>query len=270
MANAQNHYIIWIVPKDSSALPINNTITGNAELNKLFKDFQIEKYYYLDEVNFGSGKKSVYEIHLKKEYAHWGNSLLARLRYINLFEFICCPSSYYNAQPYSLILLESIDPTALPCSATRSCNDELNAILDKHNVIAYERAFPYSQNEFLLRIIMIAYSTPNPLGLYNDLNSLSHLLKNAYIQCSDGPFPVSVNFEEPPSIVIYPNPVQDVVTISGINSQSITLYDAQGRMLLTKTNNFNKINMRHLSHGLYFLKIITDTGTVYVEKLIKQ
>jgi hypothetical protein len=259
-----------VVPKDPSALPINNTVTGNAELNKLFNDYHIEKYYYLDEVDLGSGKESVYEIHFKKEYAHWGNSFMVRLEHLKLFRIICFPCTYFNVQPFSQIWLESIDPATMPCSATRSCNDELNAILDRHNVIAYKQLFPYSQNEFLLRIISITYSTQNPSSLFNDLYPLNHLMKNVFILCESGPFPASVNFEEPTSIIIYPNPVQDVATISGINSQSIVLYDAQGRMILTKTDNFNKIDMRHLSQGFYFLKIITDTGAVYVEKLIKQ
>ena len=70
--------------------------------------------------------------------------------------------------------------------------------------------------------------------------------------------------------VVGPNPVQDYVAISGIYPQKITLYDTQGRILLTKTDSFNKIDMSHLSKGLYFLHIISDKGTVYVEKLIKQ
>ena len=82
--------ILWVVPSDPSALPINNTITGNAELNKLFKDFHVTTYYFLDSLAlaFPEKIKPVYEIRLKEEYADLEVDLINELHLVkNLTQF---------------------------------------------------------------------------------------------------------------------------------------------------------------------------------------
>ena len=271
-ANAQNPYRIWVSPKDSSALPINNTVTGNAELNKIFEDYHIEKYNFLDILDLGYDEKTaIYEIHLKKEYAHWGNSLTARLNYLKVFDLICTPCLNYGGQCASLIHFEAIDNSLLPCSPTRSCNDKMNAILARHNVLSYEQSFPYSQS--LSEVITISYYADNPINLYNDLLSLNDLLQYLFLDCDYNAnlFILSTTeFETMSSVVVSPNPVQDYMSISGVDPQWITLYDAIGRIVFTQTNCLDKIDMSYFPKGLYLLHIISDKGIVYTKKLIKQ
>ncbi|MDR2972418.1 MAG: hypothetical protein LBU83_10905, partial [Bacteroidales bacterium] len=61
--------VLWVVPIDPSVLPINNTITGNDELNKVFEEFHVEKYYFLDSLYLNCSyikPGPVYEIQLEK------------------------------------------------------------------------------------------------------------------------------------------------------------------------------------------------------------
>lgn len=75
-------------------------------------------------------------------------------------------------------------------------------------------------------------------------------------------------------LVIYPNPVQDVVKISTNNASinAITLSDVNGRTIKTSNfNNFNEVELSvsELNSGIYFLNINTEKGFV-VKKLIKE
>ena len=88
------------------------------------------------------------------------------------------------------------------------------------------------------------------------------------ISISDGTQSVSPYHAEKYSIA--PNPVRDFATISGISPQQLTLYDCQGKVILTQNNHSNVIDMSQLPQGLYFLHIISDIGTVCIQKLIKQ
>ena len=88
------------------------------------------------------------------------------------------------------------------------------------------------------------------------------------ITISDGELSVSPYSTE--SYAIAPNPVRDVATISGIFPKQLTLYDFQGEVVLTQNNHSNSIDMSQLPLGIYLLHIISDTGTVFVQKLIKQ
>lgn len=80
-------------------------------------------------------------------------------------------------------------------------------------------------------------------------------------------------FEKDLSVVLYPNPVVNVVKVTADNTiRSIELYDVQGRLLQTDiVNNATAAEISLLSRasGLYFVKVITEKG-IKVEKLVKQ
>ena len=58
------------------------------------------------------------------------------------------------------------------------------------------------------------------------------------------------------SILLFPNPANDVLTLSNVNKiQKITVLDASGRVIETLPNVTSQIQVKHLSSGLYFLKI---------------
>ena len=76
----------------------------------------------------------------------------------------------------------------------------------------------------------------------------------------------TVGFEEQISyLAIYPNPVNDVLTIDG-NYTSATIYDVFGKVVLT-TDYQNTINVSALSNGIYFININTNNA-ITVKKII--
>lgn len=75
-------------------------------------------------------------------------------------------------------------------------------------------------------------------------------------------------------ITIYPNPTNDMFNVSFNNPEEcmkqITVTNHQGSIVVNKDNpNDNVINMNNLSSGLYIVKIISDKGNVYFDKIIK-
>ena len=65
------------------------------------------------------------------------------------------------------------------------------------------------------------------------------------------------------SIIVYPNPTQDVLIITGINTQTLRVYDLQGRLLQTEIG--TQINVSNLAVGTYLLQIGTQ-----IVRFIKQ
>jgi len=70
---------------------------------------------------------------------------------------------------------------------------------------------------------------------------------------------------------IYPNPVGDVLYVkSGPEIISMTIYDIQGRIMITSTGGGNmcEIDVRHLIKGTYIVKVITADGS-RTQKIVK-
>ena len=58
------------------------------------------------------------------------------------------------------------------------------------------------------------------------------------------------------TIVVYPNPTQDILMIKGIDYQTLRVYDMQGRLL--KVESGSQINVSSLAEGTYLLQIGTQ------------
>ena len=74
------------------------------------------------------------------------------------------------------------------------------------------------------------------------------------------------------SLRVYPNPTTGQLTVSGTNLKGAEVYDLTGRKQPaenSKANDGIRINISHLSAGIYFLKIQTEEGTV-TKKIIKK
>jgi hypothetical protein len=63
------------------------------------------------------------------------------------------------------------------------------------------------------------------------------------------------------SISVYPNPVENWLTINGdySNINSVEIYSMSGQLVTEITNGFGKIDAGNLQPGIYFLKVKTDT-----------
>ena len=58
------------------------------------------------------------------------------------------------------------------------------------------------------------------------------------------------------SILVYPNPTQDVLMIQGIDAQALRVYDLQGCLLVQEEG--TQVNVNHLAEGTYLLQIGTQ------------
>jgi hypothetical protein len=79
-------------------------------------------------------------------------------------------------------------------------------------------------------------------------------------------------FEQDISVRVYPNPASNEVFVSANSSiKSIQLFDVHGRIISTSLINDtkSKLNITAYSKGVYFLKVMTNTGSK-VEKIIKE
>ena len=58
------------------------------------------------------------------------------------------------------------------------------------------------------------------------------------------------------AILVYPNPTQDVLRIQGVESQTLRVYDLQGRLL--SATNGTQVDVEHLADGTYLLQVGTQ------------
>lgn len=68
--------------------------------------------------------------------------------------------------------------------------------------------------------------------------------------------PTAVESVEKNTLVIYPNPTQDILHINGIEAQALRVYDLQGRML--KMTIGTEVDVAELPLGTYLLQIGTQ------------
>ena len=69
-------------------------------------------------------------------------------------------------------------------------------------------------------------------------------------------------------IAIYPNPANEMITVSGINKlKRIEIYDISGKLLMSETK--THIVISNLPKGIYVLKIIDTNDFMVTKKLIK-
>ncbi len=71
------------------------------------------------------------------------------------------------------------------------------------------------------------------------------------------------------SLKVYPNPVNDVLNIEGVqNLQSVIVYNNLGQKLMTVTGNNTTIDVSGFSAGWYFVEIASEAGKS-IKKIIK-
>jgi hypothetical protein len=70
------------------------------------------------------------------------------------------------------------------------------------------------------------------------------------------------------SVAVYPNPIQNELTISGENGL-IELFDISGKLLISKEHNqFSVLNVADLNSGSYLLRLSNENGTM-IQKMVK-
>ena len=73
--------------------------------------------------------------------------------------------------------------------------------------------------------------------------------------------------------IIYPNPVKDQLTLrfdDGSEPKSVELYDLAGRLVGTKPNGLESIDLSAMPSGMYMLRVTMKDGSRYHEKILKE
>lgn len=73
---------------------------------------------------------------------------------------------------------------------------------------------------------------------------------------------VSIKEMESLQIALYPNPAKDVVTLSGVENSTITIFDVTGKMMeqLQSVSPTQTINVANYSEGLYLIQIMNGNN----------
>ncbi len=74
-------------------------------------------------------------------------------------------------------------------------------------------------------------------------------------------------------VMVYPNPVKEVLNIQGVEEgSSIELYDVLGKLVLQKVSDasITRIEVTHLTKATYTLKIRTKEGNEGSTKVVKE
>ena len=90
--------------------------------------------------------------------------------------------------------------------------------------------------------------------------------------CDDGTVS-NIKADNTREVVIYPNPVNERLTVSGVHGNghevTIVLYDAAGQVVLEKKTPIPcELNVAHLIPGIYYIQI-SDDAVIFTDKIIK-
>lgn len=73
-----------------------------------------------------------------------------------------------------------------------------------------------------------------------------------------------------PTVVLYPNPAKDLVTVEVAAGCRLDWFDAQGKSLNISTSNNNQFNISGIPAGIYFIRATDEKGTQRTARFIKQ
>jgi Secretion system C-terminal sorting domain len=84
---------------------------------------------------------------------------------------------------------------------------------------------------------------------------------------------VVVRYDDDLNISVYPNPVTDIITITGLSGNSeIRMMNATGQVVLMKKTlaSIYSMNIAAMKPGIYMMEIVSDNGKKSFKKIIKQ
>ena len=233
---------------------------------------------------------------LEKENHVWGDT-------IEKFRFVVNPEhswSYendgdlfidnfrlgYEAIRYDLDGIEIIgqnfyDPMSAGFKRVFSSQDLILQVSYKDYVIPITECMPLNENYNLVFEDGEGYTiNNNVISVDNDLNEISELTVPTYINLGDQRSN-TFNLKIPIQIVtsdeiydqnltfVYPNPVEDILTISTEdNVVLLEIEDLNG--VVHYSTSSSSVDLSSLPTGLYLAKIITGSGLIQVQKILKK
>lgn len=80
-----------------------------------------------------------------------------------------------------------------------------------------------------------------------------------------------VNYKEDASITLYPNPVNDVLTInSPLKIESLEVFNLLGQKILFSNGSSKTLNTSGLAKGMYIIKVAQENNVISTKRFIKQ
>ncbi len=79
---------------------------------------------------------------------------------------------------------------------------------------------------------------------------------------------VGINSQTKQALIVYPNPSNSLVKLSGGNYNSVEVYSLDGKLLI-QSDLENAVNISHLEKGIYLLKAEDIYGQTYFAKILK-
>ncbi|MDI1256798.1 MAG: FG-GAP-like repeat-containing protein [Flavobacterium sp.] len=94
---------------------------------------------------------------------------------------------------------------------------------------------------------------------------------NQAISVTENSSPLAVNNPEAGDFVVYPNPVKDVINLSGnvANIKTAQIFDLSGKLILTKEINNQTVSAQGLPTGTYILILKDNNGRKHTQKFLK-
>ncbi|MGQ0829289.1 MAG: serine hydrolase [Bacteroidota bacterium] len=124
-----------------------------------------------------------------------------------------------------------------------------------------------SLNMVVVRMGGAAYSTVNASSKFD--TELWGKIDSLDFNCNSTGFQHTVNSNY--HISVYPNPVNDYITVEGIDNGSVVnIYDVTGRLIYTSssTSKMDRIDLSPYAKGLYVIKIRNSSDTFMI-KIVK-
>lgn len=131
-------------------------------------------------------------------------------------------------------------------------------LIDLSNNVILENGFTIPDSAGLVRV--------NGLTIFKDPRKV-RLIIERQVSTATG-----YSGEKNNSILVYPNPTTGIVFLNGVDKElHFTLFDYQGRLILSGTNHSNiPFNFHGLPSGIYCLKIETINNEMYHLKIVKE
>ena len=96
------------------------------------------------------------------------------------------------------------------------------------------------------------------------------VINQALFRIDNGSFtPLGVDEFDLTHVKMYPNPTNEILYIKGITIKHLTIIDANGKKIFEQKKANNQIEIKQLTPGIYFLKIVSENNTLITKKFIK-
>jgi len=162
-----------------------------------------------------------------------------------------------------------------------SANFAVAAVVEKGEAVAPERKYNIYRDNILIVPNFVGNTYIDDAGNFD--NSESHTWMVRAVCLVEGQSIPSliklkeciVGIIEPARVEfsIVPNPAKDNISIKAItNFNKVEIINFLGQTVITQSNEglTSNINVSNLTNGVYFVRLITETGTTSVQKFVKQ